>query len=267
MNEWKPAEKGDLDERLSAYYGSALPEEELPPSAWRELNARLRHGRTPHRRWRWRRNRAARTTPPPSFLIDACERVTQATRQQFSSSLLAYAEKRWIHQPRVSIRPLARQKLRLALPAGRANGLAPAELDVLLATGLARYLYTRKPVYACQRLLGYSALALACLTSLLVALHHAPRAGILIVIALGLALCFALLWFLHWQRRHMALRADGLLVEWLGRGHVCQGLHALASRSRRPSRWRWGELSLAERITHVCGSDVPLQSERLTLAR
>ncbi len=65
----------------------------------------------------------------------------------------------------------------------------------------------------------------------------------------------------------MAIQADNLMVEWLGRGRACEGLHALANRTGAPSRGHWGELSLEERIARVCGTRVRIEHERLTLAR
>jgi len=65
----------------------------------------------------------------------------------------------------------------------------------------------------------------------------------------------------------MAIQADNLMVQWLGRGRACEGLHALANRTGTPSRGRWGELSLEERIARVCGTRVSIEHERLTLAR
>jgi hypothetical protein len=65
----------------------------------------------------------------------------------------------------------------------------------------------------------------------------------------------------------MAFRADELMVRWLGRSRVCQGLHILAGR-RRTHRYRvWGEPSLDERIERVCGTRVEIEDERLTLVR
>ena len=49
--------------------------------------------------------------------------------------------------------------------------------------------------------------------------------------------------------------------------HACQGLHALADRSRTASRKRWADLSLVERIGRVCGTQVRVEDQRLTLVR
>ena len=65
----------------------------------------------------------------------------------------------------------------------------------------------------------------------------------------------------------LAFRADAVVVQWLGRERTCRGLHALANRSRSPSRSKWGEPSLAERIKRVCGKQVTIEEDRLMLVR
>ncbi len=85
------------------------------------------------------------------------------------------------------------------------------------------------------------------------------------VVPIAIVLCT--LWLLHVQGRRTVFRADSLVVQWLGRERTCQGLHALADRSRSPRRSRWGEPSLAERIERVCGTQVTLEEDRLMLVR
>ena len=131
-----------------------------------------------------------------------------------------------------------------------------SELDVLLATGLARYLCTRKPAYAVSRLLLSSVIPLACIILFLLWMYALPYYVLPIAIVLSLLLCAVALWLLHKQGRRMAIRADELMVQWLGRGRACEGLHALAHRTDRPSRAHWSEPSLEERIARVCGTRV-----------
>ncbi len=184
-----------------------------------------------------------------------------------TSSMLACAYKPRLRPPQVRVMLLAKRKIRLKLPIDPA-ALEPAELDVLLATGLARYLHMRRPAYAIKRFLGYSLLLLVWAVVVWWFWHPLmPRFVLPIAIMLCIALYAVVLWQLHKQARRMALQADTLMVLWLGRGHVCRGLHALEKRSRNSSRRRWGELSLAERIAHVCGTEAPMQHERLTLVR
>jgi hypothetical protein len=75
------------------------------------------------------------------------------------------------------------------------------------------------------------------------------------------------LWLLHRQGRNMAFRADVLIVLWLGRGRACQGLHALAAHKRGSMHKLWSEPTLAERIERVCGVQIAVEQERLTLVR
>jgi hypothetical protein len=181
--------------------------------------------------------------------------------------MLAFAYKAQLRQPQVRVMPLAKRKIRLKLSMDPA-ALDPAELDVLLATGLARYLRMRRPAYAVKRLLGYCLLFLVWAVVMWWSWHPLmPRFVLPIAIMLCIVLSVVVLWLLHKQACRMALQADNLMVLWLGRGHVCRGLHALEERNGNSARRRWGELSLVERIAHVCGTEVPMQHERLTLVR
>ncbi len=135
------------------------------------------------------------------------------------------------------------------------------ELDVLLATGLARSICARKPTYTLGRFLLASVVLIASLVLILSWMHHVPLVGFPIAIAL----CISVEWLIHTQARSIAFHADALMVLWLGRGHVCNGLHALADHSRKPRRRRWGEPSLAERIKRICGTRVEVKDNQLTL--
>jgi len=57
------------------------------------------------------------------------------------------------------------------------------------------------------------------------------------------------------------------VVQGLGRSRACQGLHALGGHTGSRRRGRWGEPSLLERIDRVCGTQVAVETERLTLVR
>lgn len=274
MNEWQPVKRGEqehpeVDERLTAYYGPALREQPLPFSAWQKLHSRLKSQNSPRFRLRLHiRRRHFRQQKVVSHSIEnAFTRIAFEARFPCTSSILAYAYKARLLQPQVRVMPLAKRKIRLKLPMHPA-ALDPAALDVLLATGLARYLHMRRPAYAIKRFLGYGLLVLGWVVPGWWFWHPLmPRLDFPIAIMLCIALYAVVLWLLHRQACRMALQADTLMILWLGRGHVCQGLHALEERSRISSRRRWGELSLAERIAHVCGTEVPMQHERLTLVR
>jgi hypothetical protein len=166
-----------------------------------------------------------------------------------------------IHEPVVRSSCLGRRKIRLLLPLHAVTTMGRAELDVLLATGLARSMCARNPVYTLGRRLLASVVLLVCITLTLFWTHHLPLVGIPIAIVLYAIVA----WLLHMQARSIAFHADTLIVLWLGRGHVCSGLHALADRGRTPRRRRWGEPSLAERIERVCGTQVDSRDNQLTL--
>jgi hypothetical protein len=134
---------------------------------------------------------------------------------------------------------------------------------VLLASGLARRFYIRKPANVLLQLLSVSVVVLACIMLILFGIHKFspftfPIAIILGAVVLGLK---------HIQRRRRTFQADILMVKWLGRSRTCQGLHALANRGRSRRTGGWGEPSLAERIDRVCGKQVPVEFDRLTLVR
>ena len=93
--------------------------------------------------------------------------------------------------------------------------------------------------------------------------RHIPLLGFTIAIALYISA----MWLMNTQLRSIAFHADALIAIWLGRGHICNGLHALADRSQAPGRKRRGEPSLAERIKRVCGTRVDVKDNELTLVR
>jgi len=135
--------------------------------------------------------------------------------------------------------------------------ISQPELDVLVATGLARYQYEQEPKHRVLRLLLDFALLLSSVAAILFILQD----RLISIIPIAILLCA--LWLLHLHGRRLAFRADVLIVQWLGREAVCRGLHALADRSRSPRRGKWGEPSLAERIERVCGSRVTIEEDRL----
>ena len=139
--------------------------------------------------------------------------------------------------------------------------MGQAELDVLLATGLARSVGARKPAYRLGQFLLAGLLLIACVALILFWFHHMPLIGL----PVALLLCAGVTWLWHIQARSLAFYADRLMVFWLGRSRACRGLHALADRSRAPERKQWSEPSLEERIERVCGSGVERKSNQLTL--
>ena len=273
--EWNQVEKGDgeernMDERLAAFYGPALPEQPLPASSWLDVRSQLRERRAYRerflRRWQFRRYRRERGRVPP-FVQDAFARIVYEARFPINASMLRCVVSPRTRLPEVRVSLLNRRHIRLLLPSLLEGNIEPTILDVVLATGLARFLSMRRPGYILPRLLLFGAVLFAYVMLILSYLKGIPLNILLIAIGLCIVLSMVVLWIVGGQRRAMAVRADSLMVQWLGRGRACQGLHALADRSRAPSRRRWGELSLTERIGRVCGTQVQLEQERLTLVR
>lgn len=270
MYEWKSSERGDkeqaeLEERLAAYYGPRLREQPLPASSWRRLQSQL--GSQPSRKFRRLRlrlryhpHRPRRSMP--AYIQEAFAHIVQEARLS-RAPVLDCAFKFRLRAPGVHVPLLRRQAIKLILPSDGVLSIEQAELDVLLASGLARYLCIRTSWYVPLRLLLVTLSLLACALAVLF-----WKQGLLLVELLIAIIVFASsLWFLNVQRRAMAFAADNLVVKWLGRSRACQGLHALADRNRTPHRRAWGEPSLAERINRVCGTRVVVEDERLTLVR
>jgi hypothetical protein len=276
MYEWEPAEKAqrDLDSRLETYYGPELGEQPLPESAWLQLRSSLHSPRASRRlrlqppRWQIRRlmrrasmRRSSERTP--AHIQQAFTRILHESRMPLQSCRLQCTLASDMKVPRVRIAPL-RRKIQLVLPSNLTWSIDAAALDVLLATALARYYYQRKPVSILTWFLLVAAL-LGCVGAFLFFPRTATNLGILIAITAGLGIAFV--GVSHVQGYSLAFHADTLMVRWLGRTPVCQGLHSLADRERSQWRWWWREPSLAERIDRVCGPRVAIEDEHLTLVR
>ena len=276
MHEREPAEKtqSDLDSRLEAYYGPELREQPLPESAWLKLSSSLHSPRASRRlrlhppRWQIRRLMPGASTRrsserTPAYIQQAFTRILHESRMPLQSCRLQCTLASNMKVPRVRIAPL-RRKIQLVLPSNPTWSIESAALDVLLATALARYYYQRKPISIITGFLLVVAL-LGCVGAFLYFPRTAINLGILIAITAGLGIAFV--GVSHLRGYSLAFRADTLMVRWLGRTHVCQGLHSLADRERSQRQWRWREPSLAQRIERVCGSRVAIEDERLTLVR
>ncbi len=272
--EWSHAESGggeerNLDTRLETFYGPALSEQPLPTSSWLELRSRLdvrraHHWRMP-RRWHFRRFNGRGRVPP--FVHDAFEHILFEAGLPFSASMLHCVIGPRTRVPKVHVSLLRRHHICLILPSPLEGSDEPTMLDVLLATGLSRYVTMRKAGYILQRLLLVSAVLFVYAMMILSFWIGDPPYVFLIAVGLCFVFTIGVVWDMGRQRRSMAVRADSLMVLWLGRGRVCRGLHELAGRSRAPSRRRWGDLSFTERIGRICGTYVPLEQERFTLVR
>ena len=263
FNTSEQPEPFDLEQRLTAYYGPQLREQPLAQASWQHLKLRLgsqedtRRRRRFHLRLPHRRSRAY----VPTSIQEAFSRIAYEARVPATQFMLRCSQKPRRHEPAVRGSWLGRRKIRLLLPLHALTTMGQAELDVLLATGLARSIGAHKPAYTLGRLLPIGLMLIACLTIILSWLHHMPLVGF----PVALLLCAGILWLSYMQARSLAFHADTLIVLWLGRSRVCSGLHALADRSRTPWRRRWSEPSLTERIERVCGTRVETRSNQLTL--
>jgi hypothetical protein len=259
----KQHEPLNLEERLTAYFGPQLREQPLSQASWQNLRFQLGSQVYAERRhnfsWRFLRKRSQAHVP--TSIQDAFARIANETHVPYRPSMLRYSLKPQVQEPAVRGSWFGRRKIRLILPLNAVATMEQTELDVLLATGLARSICARKPTYTLGRLLLASVVLIASLVLILSWMYHVPLVGFPIAIAL----CLSVLWLMHTQARSIAFHADMLMVPWLGRGCLCSGLHALADRSRSPRRRRWGEPSLAERIERVCGTRVEVKDNQLTL--
>jgi hypothetical protein len=252
-----------MEQRLRAYYGPQLREQPLAQASWQRLRLQLgtQEGARRRRRLRWHLSRKRSQAYVPPFLQEAFARIVNEAGVPATQATLRCSTGPRIHEPAVRSSWLGRRTIRLLLPINTLLTIGQAELDVLLATGLARCAGVRKPAYRLGRFLLAGLLLAACAALVLLWLHHLPLVGWLVAVLL----CAAVAWLWRIQARSLAFLADRLIVHWLGRSLVCSGLHALADRSRRPGRRRWSEPSLTERIERVCGTRVETRSNQLTL--
>ena len=260
----KQAEPGDVEQRLSAYYGSPLPEQPLSPAAWHAMRQRLgvQASARCRRGFRLRLPRKRSRAFVPTAIQEAFARIASEAGIPSTQVGLRYRLAPRSHAP-VLVRGswLGKRSVRLTLPLDAAASMEGDELDVLLATGLARYIYARKLTARLARFLLIGIGLLAVVALIVCWIHRLPLVGA----PLALALWTVAAWSWQRQARSLAFRADTLMVRWLGRGPACSGLHALAQRSRALRRRRWGEPSLDERIERVCRTGVEARENRLTL--
>lgn len=283
MKEWNTSDKkhgepGSLEDRLSAYYGSELPVQPLSSASWVRLQSRLspqqsfrgrflRSFRVSRRRIRFMHHpRFSYDGTIPVSIQDAFEYIAQEARLPCTSEILHCTFKGQVRLPFVRVSYWGKRKIHVCLPALPFHPLEPIELNVLLASGLATHalLFERKVPFGLVRMCIMWVCLLALIALCAVGWHHFdvtvfPIATILIAILL----CTVAL--SHRQGRSLAFRVDALMVQWLGRDQVCQGLHALVRRSQHPRRKGFGQISFAERIERVCGTRIAAQSEHLTL--
>jgi hypothetical protein len=285
MKEWNTSEsgqedRGNLEDRLAAYYGPELPEQPLSTTSWVQLRSRLPRQRSfrhrsfrlsgrPRRRIRFMHfPRLSYGGAMPVYVQDAFERIVHEAGLTSTPEMLHCTYKKQVQIPSVRVSYWGKRKIHLILPATMTRSLEPEELNVLLAAGLAKHLLLieRRLPFGLVRMLTIW----TCLLALIVLDLDGRQQSMVITFPIATILIVVIFWVLvltHLQGRALAFRVDALMVQWLGRDRVCQGLHALVRRSRRPQRKGFGRVSFDERIERVCGTRVAAQSERLTLVR
>ena len=253
----------DIQQRLSAYYGPALPPYPLPTASWSRLRDQLSTQMQP-RRQRFplpgRAYQRSRQMVPLELQQIYATLLLQTNYHRPSPDLHVHLRARAV-QPRVRASALGRGHISLVLQRENWQTLQKAELDMLLAAGLARCSDVSRPLLLLPR-----ALFAASLLLVLAALPFTSvdRRALWIFLA-AVACCLVSGRVLVWQQRSLAFRGDRVAVQWLGRERVCQGLHLLAERGQPRRRPTWGEPSLVERIARVCGTPVAPKDKRLTL--
>ena len=258
-------EKVDLERRLTAYYGPALPEQPLSQMSWECLRSQMNVGYLLRRRFHLSRKRSQ--VAVPTHIQETFARIAYQASVVYIPARLHCTFKSKLHVPVVRISPLDRRNMKLVLPSMMRGTMSQAELDVLLATGLARYVCLRRSRYILMPLLLLTIALLVGVAIVMFSTGTLRDTAILLAILPGALLCLALLGWSNRARRRLAFRADELMVTWLGRDHVCQGLHALANSLHTSRHQGWGEPSLDERIERVCGTQVRGEDPRLTMVR
>jgi len=269
QDEEKPAQDGeehaslDIEQRLSAYYGPALPTYPLPEDAWLRLRhalSRAEQARRPRFVRPARHAQRARQTVPIGLQQAYATLLLQTNYRYPAPTLRVRLSSRPV-QARVRTGALGRRQIGLVLPRENWQTLHKAELDMLLATGLARCSSISRVLFLLPRLLF--AASLLCVLGVLPFTNMDRRA--VWIFLLAVACCLLSGRVLIWQQRALAFRGDRQAVQWLGRERVCLGLHLLAEHGQPQRRSAWGEPSLVERISRVCGTPIEPKDKRLTL--
>ena len=268
MENDKQHHTNDVDARLHAYYGPFLPEQPLSSQAWNTLHQQLRpRYRTYLKGRRWhgfhglRRNRTSRI---PSFVQESLGRVMYEARWRQQVPTLYCLVKAKVAEPSLRITSTllpGKPALRVMLPIYAPTTMQNIEIDVLLASGLARLLLMNRLKDRVLRYVYAGLLLIGCLLIVYSLLHKQLYPELPIAILS----CICILFVRGYQQRKQVFNADEILVYWLSRSRVCEGLHLLANRSHRPHRWKVSEPSLEERIQRVCGTRVSSRNRDLTL--
>lgn len=255
-----------IEESLAAYYGPKLPEQPLSASSWQKVQQQLGPQRSTRRLTRLRQRLRKPYNPVPDAAQQIFRQLIVDAHLAYPFPTLQYSYKARQQEPAVQVKLLSRTiKLMLPFTLNLEQSAYQAILDVLLATGIARYQLMRRVSYY-----GLFLLWLTCIIASIILLlilkdtSHFNMLAFLIAILLCSGDILGLLLVMR-QQRSIVLASDALAVRWLGRERICRGLHELAERSRNPYRRHLGQPSLAERIERVCGPRVETRDKHLTL--
>ena len=263
----------DLDMRLNTYYGPPLPEQPLSSDSWealyRQLGQQERGKPRQKRRLNWHglsgiRRPVTHRTTMPSLVQESLRRVMNEAHwheamPQLHCTISSRAREPFLRTTSTLL--VGRPAIRVTLPVDAPIRLQGVEVDVLLAAGLARTVLMNR---LSERMLRFVLACFVLLSSCLViyGIAHGkfyPE----FPIAIGMLVIASITW--AYRQYRLALLADTIVVNWLGRSRVCDGLHQLAGHERRPHRRRLSEPSLDERIKRVCGTRVAARGKDLTL--
>jgi hypothetical protein len=128
-------------------------------------------------RFRWPLLRKRARADVPMSIQHAFAHITHEARTPYIPSMLRYQLLPQGQELAVRSSWLGRRKIWLFLPIDAATTIGQTELEVLLATGLARSMCARKPPYPLARLLLAGVVLIACLTPIFFWMHHVPLVG------------------------------------------------------------------------------------------
>src|SRR5579859_8160084 len=190
------AGSSDLEQRLRRYYGPQLREQPLSQASWQHVQLQLGAQEGPRRRRRFHRlfaSRRARAYVPASIQEAFARIVSEASIPSLVTLRCSLQPRR--QEPAVRSSWLGKRKIQLLLSLHTLTTMEQAELDVLLATGLARSVVARKPTYRLGQFLLAALLLIAAVALILFWLHHMPLVGF----PVALLLCGGVTWIWHLQ--------------------------------------------------------------------
>ncbi|MBV9259121.1 MAG: hypothetical protein JO215_13990, partial [Ktedonobacteraceae bacterium] len=190
----------DLEQRLVAYYGPRLREQPLSQNSWHQLRRKLKQSarRRAHlgRHIRHYRSGVVRQ-PVPEYVRTAFNRVAYDAHVSYTSSVLLCTFKRRVRTPSVHASFYGKQPIRLILPVDTERSLPLSGLNVLLATGVARYQLVKNALLVYLLLAGFVTIGVC--AGIFYALHNQLLVPILLIVAGGPILLF----LLDRQKRHI----------------------------------------------------------------